>query len=124
MEKLTKQEAIKLHRHMWNWIADETERTGLFIIETDYFKETDVSYEDYPQDFCYCCEYAKQKSGEEYENRCKCCPLYWGSERNALMCCDKKFMGDDKGLFRRWRDTNNIEESANLAREIANLEEV
>lgn len=38
------------------------------------------------------------------------------------MCCDKKFMGDDKGLFRRWRDTNNIEESASLARKIANLE--
>lgn len=51
MEKLTKQEAIKLHRHMWNWIADETERTGLFVIETDYFKETDVSYEDYHRTF-------------------------------------------------------------------------
>ncbi|MFR2774805.1 MAG: hypothetical protein ACLTBR_03125 [Anaerostipes sp.] len=124
MEKLTKQEAIKLHRKMWNWIADETERTGKFCDKYEYFDVMKIPRGDCPRALCYCCEYAIQKSGEEYENRCKCCPLYWGSDCDEYMCLDKKFMGDDKGLFGRWRDTNNIEESANLAREIANLEEV
>ena len=26
MEKLTREDAIRLHREMWNWIADENEK--------------------------------------------------------------------------------------------------
>ena len=38
MEELTREEAIRRHRLMWNWIADETEKIGEPIDKSDAFK--------------------------------------------------------------------------------------
>ncbi|MFR2774827.1 MAG: hypothetical protein ACLTBR_03240 [Anaerostipes sp.] len=127
MEKLTREQAVSLHRKMWNWIADETERTRTIINKYEYFKAMGITYSyDIPDYACYCCEYAIQQNNEEYENRCKCCPLDWGSDCDEYMCLDKKFMGYYDGLFERWNlatSIYDIEESIELAREIANLRE-
>lgn len=117
---LTKEQAIKFHRKMWNWIADETERTGEFCDKYNYFKAMKIPDGDRPDSYCYCCEYALQENDED-ASYCKYCPLNWDSESNGFMCLHKKFTGDKKGLFRRWLNTYNIEESIELAREIANL---
>lgn len=119
---LTKVQAIKKHRHMWNWIADETERTGTIIVKDDYFIAMGITYSyDIPAYDCYCCEYDKQQNGGEFVGRCKYCPLDWDSKCGRFMCCDKERVGDDKGLFARWKNALNIEESVKLARKIANL---
>ncbi|MFR2774833.1 MAG: hypothetical protein ACLTBR_03270 [Anaerostipes sp.] len=122
MEKLTKQEAIKLHRHMWNWIADKTERTGEFIEKSDYFDAMKIPPEERPYSLCYCCEYGKQQSNGVFTGRCKYCPLDWKSKGDYYTCCRKGVRFDGKGLFRRWSSACNIEESIELARKIANLE--
>ena len=31
MEELTREEAIRRHRLVWNWIADETEKIGTIV---------------------------------------------------------------------------------------------
>ena len=38
MEELTREEAIRRHRLMWNWLADETEKIGELITKKDAFK--------------------------------------------------------------------------------------
>ncbi|MFR2774757.1 MAG: hypothetical protein ACLTBR_02885 [Anaerostipes sp.] len=120
----TKQEVIKKHRDMWNWIAGETEATGDLINEGDYFDEMRIPDGDRPKCNCYCCKYVEQKNDARYRINCKYCPLDWKSDCDEYMCLDKERVGDSSGLFSRWSDTYNIEERAELAREIANLKEV
>lgn len=60
MDKLTKEEAIKKHREMWNWIADETERTNCCTSKFMYFESKNISSKEIPYHYCYCCEYADQ----------------------------------------------------------------
>lgn len=119
---LTKKEAVKLHRHMWNWIADKTEKRGKFINQMDYFEAMDIPPEERPSVNSYCCEYDNQKNGEDTDC-CKYCPINWNSECDEGMCCDKKNPYDRRGLFLRWSDTNSIKERVKLARKIANLKE-
>ena len=122
MKKLTKKEAIKRHRKMWNWIADETERTGKFCDKYDYFDVMKIPRGDCPRALCYCCEYAIQQNTGGFIGRCKYCPLDWDSESDEFMCYDgKQFL--EQGLFARWKMAVDIEERVDLAREIANLRE-
>lgn len=37
MEELTREEAIRRHRLMWNWIANEAERTHKPVTKMDAF---------------------------------------------------------------------------------------
>lgn len=42
MEELAREETIRRHRLMWNWLADETEKTGETITKKDAFEEEQV----------------------------------------------------------------------------------
>lgn len=124
MEKLTKKEAIKKHRHMWNWIADETERIGrLFVGKDDYFDAMGISDEDRPDSLCYCCEYAIQANGGDSFCCCRYCPLDWKSQCDLFMCSQIEELDDGEGLYERWEECVNVKEGVKLARQIANLEE-
>ena len=139
MEKLSREEAIRLHREMWNWIADENEKGNdvdkwLFLIKEGFIESKDLEVilesDEYKIDcYCFCCEYAKQKAdenGEEYDYRCKYCPLEWGNANKDLlfMCCDHKRENDDEGLYCLWNDEDILPiEKAKYARQIANLPE-
>lgn len=120
MEKLTKQEAIRLHRLMWLWIAKETLKRKKKVYKFDYFDEMEIPFEDRPQDLCYCCEYDSQKYKVE-EDFCKHCPLDWKSEIDDLICVSKYRWLDKKGLFSQWKGETDYKKCAELAREIANL---
>lgn len=134
MEKLSREEAIRLHREMWNWIADEEEK-GNNVEKMDFiFLEADEFVDDYWGSieidcYCFCCEYAKQKAdenGEEYDYRCKYCPLEWENANKDLlfMCCDNEEKNDDEGLYCLWNDKDIPPiEKAKYARQIANLPE-
>ncbi len=114
--KLTRKQAIRNHRKMWNWIADETEKRDVKVKKADYFRENGIT--DEPYTLCYCCEFARQLAFKVKE--CIFCPIKWGDNANATCC-------DGCKIFLKWitssagdKDGNS---SAQLAREIANLPE-
>lgn len=86
----SKEDYIKMHREMWNWIADNIkdlimnkhvkdilEAKELFI--QNYLIGTDIRFN------CFCCEYAIIESQDEYYY-CNYCPLNWNSKRYEFMC--------------------------------------
>ena len=117
-ELLTKQEAIKNHRIMWLWIANETLKRKEKVYKEDYFREMEISIENRPFNDCYCCEYDFQ-----YSDDCSNCPLDWKSKVDSFMCQDKYEMDDEKGLFEQWLDETDYKKASKLARRIAKLKE-
>lgn len=122
---LSRSEAVRLHREMWRWIADELEKMSklstaeleeheLYCLDLEDIKEEfcrrkgkkykNVAY------FCFCCEYSDQRlklihkspSDNNYPlHNCYFCPLKWGSETNVddYYCMDKEKYDDFHGLY-------------------------
>ena len=110
--KLTKKQAVKEHRKMWNWIADETERQKRKVSKEDYFN-AHPEYEMRPLLDCFCCEYDDQ---HELRN-CRYCPVLWNTENHRCYW--------NGTVFGSWGSTESCEwnNAALYAREIANLPE-
>ncbi|SDY29880.1 hypothetical protein [Eubacterium barkeri] len=107
----TKSEAVRRHRKMWNWIADETDRLKFKVEKCEYFYNFEI--EDIPSLECYCCEYLFNLGN------CKClngCPIDWGN----YFGCQKPCL---ESLYKLWCLECDWQKAANLAREIANLPE-
>ena len=110
---------IELHRQLWNYIADETEKQKRVVLKSDAFKHFGWSLDVYA--FCWCCEYVKNYSS--LHPCSKRCPIKWPGGH----CCDDRspFSDWDACLKRyyTWHDTRDevIKEAAKAAREIANL---
>ena len=79
--QLTKEEAIKRHRMMWNWIAEETLRQKRCVNKEEAFKyfgwEFDIDCD------CWCCEYASSIS----HPKCNRCPLVWKINGEEMAYC-------------------------------------
>lgn len=105
MGKLTKEEAIKRHRMMWNWIGDETLR-----LKQKVYKHSAMGYFHWEsiELSCWCCEYDSQFAKEACTN----CPVHWPGGRDR--CCE---------LYNRWCHTFDYKKAADLAYQIANLPE-
>lgn len=147
MPKLTREQAIEEHRKMWNWIADEIEKSegskslrGLFYIKRKYlhqFEGTDF-YDIYYD--CFLCEYCEytlypNNSPSKYTDiKCddgKLCPLKW---KNG--CCITSEYAYFHNLFDKLLELNEplsitlirkkekiTHKCVELARKIANLPE-
>lgn len=120
--KLSKQQAIKEHRKMWNWIADEIEKTGHEVTKYDYLRQSEYAYERIRAD-CFLCDYIRNTG----DGLCGHCPLVWYKDDDRFvgrtMCIDPKspyfkyLLHDTKGkTYEEW-----VKESSKYAREIANL---
>lgn len=132
---ISKDEAIRKHREMWSWIAEqyENELDGLDV-PVNHLKAKFVK-EHYPNDNplsdCYCCEYAGEilnpkRGGAKYN--CRRCPLVWPSTCCELMCLRKNGSTDSYGLYGQIICQSrpyiaNYKKAAIIAREIANLPE-
>lgn len=74
---MTIKECQEEHKKLWNWIADETERTGTAVSKQDYFLHyfPDVDFS------CFACEYDRQRKDVLLRNifkiRCRFCPIHW-----------------------------------------------
>ena len=124
MKELTKQEAVENHRKMWNWITEETLERKSIVGRFDYFREMGIGLgEDRPFLLSYCCEYDNQRKLEVGYRICAHCPLDWGSKVDSCMCMDKYEIDDNNGLLQKWIKEKDYKKCAELAREIANLEE-
>lgn len=143
MEGLTKERAIALHRQLWNYIADETEKTQYCIgkyAAIDWMQNKGLIPLNYtPRYGCFACDYAiktKLKLGdsEAEVNRCDACPLKWISFVSKYMCQYATMEEQDlklslcvsNGLYSLWsvaENKNHFRAASFLAREIANLPE-
>ena len=135
--KLTKEEAIREHRKMWNWIADQYEQgyaDSVMYLKTRYLEQYEHGKWCYITNKCFCCRYDTTKRAEIdcRGRRCCCCPIQWKSNVNQYMCCDHFEIGDELGLYsylcilsdQSMADhMADHKELAKLAREIANLPE-
>ena len=80
--KLTKEEAIRRHKMMWGWIADETLRRQKCVDKLDAFEH--FGWDPCPVlSNCWCCEYASN-----IDTNCVCdyCPIAWPSKSNHVPC--------------------------------------
>lgn len=105
--ELTRKQAIKEHRKMWNWLAEYPEKD-----KSDYLKSNDFEYVD---NECFLCHYSQQNEG-------KCCGkeciIDWG---NTSGCIGTTF---NLGLYKVYyeltsllRDINkNSEQSKDVAK--------
>ena len=146
MEELTREEAIRRHRLMWNWIADETEKTEKFIDKHDAFKHFGWNLYDAVSS-CWCCTYAKNLWEKDKTNKEKCfcdfCPLDWSGGENIIdatcanipsnLVIEGSLPVSMPGLYNLWFKYSNlirndryepdIGKSVVIARTIANLPE-
>lgn len=123
---MLREEAIKKHRAMWNWIAEvilNDERTrNIGMLKQMYIEmQGDDMLKMYTRNNCYLCYYADINFTK--------CPLLWPSDATSFMCeyglriLDYHF---EEGLYSRCLNlyrTDKWKLQAELAYEIANLPE-
>ena len=135
-EKLTKEEVIRRHRLMWNYIADESARARTRISKGDALIH--FGWKETPFNYCWCCEYADRKASKYcyYKNMCDYCPLdLRKGNSNGVIYCSTKYMNIygvfQEGLYTKWNsirlldscDSEKLDEYIDLAKRIANLPE-
>ena len=122
---LSKEEAIRKHREMWNWIADRIMERKRSVIIHRLKQEYVVQHDEEILYNCYMCDYCVGiLDGEELEERCKYCPLDWesdGDKYGLRQCLDNH---EEEGLYRKVQGTVIWEEQYILCKKIANLKEV
>lgn len=121
---LNREEAIKKHREMWNWIADRIKESES-VQDIDFLKQEYIrQHGGFVTYHCYLCHYCIDKvSKSERHERCKYCPLDWessGDEDGFYQCLEN---GDFKGYYAYARSTGNWEEQYLFCCKIANLKE-
>ena len=104
--QLTKEEAIRRHRMMWNWIAEESIRQKGTVYKEDAFEH--FGWEPCENN-CWCCEYNELNDGIN----CSKCPVVWP----CVYCVSPK------SPFRRYSYSSNYIEDAKYAKQIAELPE-
>ena len=140
MEELTREEAIRRHRLMWNWIADEAEKTHKPVTKMDAFDH--FGWDQNILSKCWCCEYTHEEVFRRRElfgkkKMCEFCPLDWsqGNEDAVKASCINYFdesMFSHMGLYEAWCLSSGFdngkfyfdqERFISLAKTIANLPE-
>lgn len=121
-EKLSKEEAVRRHRELWNKIA-ELCCTGKFrVYNIKYAAFEALGYDDpneFPDGMCWACEYAINNVIYLHRTNgaaCCSCPIKWKTEA----CYNK---GGEYDMWDRYMWDGNYEKAAEMARVIANLPE-
>ena len=97
IENLTKEEAIRLHREMWDFIDKKTKELECDSRElrNNLKKEflNGIGLEVYEiKNGCFLCEYSEQQSVKYLETSfCKFCPLDWCDGCDRKLFCNKSF---------------------------------
>lgn len=117
MSELTREEAVKKHRELWNEIANilsemEIENTAIWVLKTTALRN--IGEKEMPLNNCYCCEYAQPY---DHVNSCDICPIKWGC-RGEFCCGDSEF-----GAFVEALEDDNFYLARQIALTIADLPE-
>lgn len=116
---LTKSEAVKRHRELWNKIAEIIKKDGI-VVHDGYTKYScsigikeqaakELDYDTYIMHYCWLCEYKRQ-----HKLTCFECPIRWSN----LFCNDSEY-----NSFSRALERGDDKMAYTLAMEIANLPE-
>lgn len=82
-KKLTREEAIRLHREMWQDMLAELGDDPKWDKRLDFKKkwvEEHFPNEDVISN-CFLCEYAESAAKDQYFSRCLKCPIAWNSNK-------------------------------------------
>lgn len=101
--KLSREEAIKLHRELWGWLAENPMKT----------KTNWSGWEEHGkiQHDCFCCEY-----GQVNKTRACNCPLIWPNATKNYCACEQSY-------YIEWARATAPEERSRLAALIRDLPE-
>lgn len=130
--QLTKEQAIQMHRKMWNWIADQYKNgciKFIYEVEQRYIDECTNYSSNEIESLSFCCEYTNQN---DEEDSCNMCPIAWDKIAGYCACLQKSKLnedGDFAGLYQKV--TNETGDSSEidfdkvykLCKQIANLPE-
>lgn len=121
---ISKSEAIKKHRELWNTVADMI-HDGVELSHSLDYKEKalkKLGYGDHPIHACYLCQYDRQVMKEKYTERCHNCPIKWTGKQcesnSSFRSCSEYIE------FRtciEYYSTRDLEKAEEWARKIANL---
>lgn len=124
--ELTKEEAIRLHRELWGWLAENPNKNkfqwpGWENSEDDYTCDGLYNGEIIPF-YCFAC-YATVLQIGDYadDDSCAACVLEWGSG-----VCDKwddSIIPKPIGLFTKWNESKSDRMRSKLAAKIRDLPE-
>jgi len=114
--KLTKDEAVRLHRELWDWLS---KNPGKEKYDWPGWKIYNMVMHQ-----CFCCEYAKTLV-EDSGDRCVYCPVVWPKETvdehgnyEEVFC----YGNDYSGLAYLWEDKTTPKEMlVTLAEQIRDL---
>ena len=109
---LTKEEAVKRHRMMWNWIAYDTLRREEYVTKREALEHFGWDGSKMHSS-CWCCTYAREHGS------CEDCPIQWPEGKCASSVGVKGLY--DEWCYMRWRFDHK--KAADLAYQIANLPE-
>lgn len=114
MRQLSLKSTLRLHRELWNRLADGIAQTKSAVSKEKVLR--DMGYNPLSVDgLCFCCEYTKQRS-QTGRRDCSKCPLRWPD--------GKCITDNDAGLYDRWYSAVaccNFEKAEEYARTIADL---
>lgn len=127
---MTREETVRLHRILWNHVADIIEsgilndKKHVSTIKEAAFRKMIEQGElekgiRNPTFDCFCCEYLFQTEGDfvpDPEICSKHCPIDWGSYDNYCM-------SSEYWLFLKFYRNEDFDTAAKIARRIANLPE-
>ena len=121
---LSKEEAIRKYREMWNWIADRIIERKRSVIIDNLKREYVEQHNETVLYSCYLCDYCIDMQGGVKFKKCKYCPLDWesGGDEDGLYQCLENH--DEMGLYVEAKSTVVWEEQYKLCKKIANLKEV
>ena len=101
--KLTKKEAVELHRELWRRIAQREKEDTDYAVKEEVFdemmKERGLEDEDVIN-YCFCCEYAYQQKGDEEGSTCVYCPIDWEGKDICELYYEWMYESDKRELIR------------------------
>lgn len=124
---ISKEEAIKNHRVMWNWIADQYEKGSnmrIRFLKREYINTMDPKYNARIKlhASCYCCYYAGIHgivgAGNKYMFNCDQCPVVWPSYAEEGMCCEGASRATGIGLYKLIEKCTTFYKGVNENRDI------
>ena len=91
--KLTREEALRLHRQMWGdmqkELGDKAVGDGKDIIRRSLFKykwcEEHFGKNNHVYNECFLCEYTSEQGG--FGIICEICPINWGDDKAFAYAC-------------------------------------
>ena len=119
MKILSKKEAVRLHRLMWNWIAQTSIQEQRCVLKIEAFEH--FGWDISTPGLCWCCAYTTFNNIQDTID-CDFCPVVWGeNELGQKIGCLYR-----TSVFHSYGSAKNREdyiEAAKCAYEIAELPE-